>query len=210
MMKRTHKAWAVPFWLGTTLGVNALAASRGYELPVHPAVIVVGAYIAPRFSSGILSPDMDHRWAPGPPAHNYDWRYHRGFTHRFWFAFLVIAPLFGVLPFLCVLRAGIPLEFATVTLAPVAGWFSHLFGDMIYGRLKVGIWSFRLRRFWTWNVGLGWETGGLSETGRSRTGGEWRWRGKGIVPADPAAKLFLMVGAAIGALHLVMLYSFYV
>jgi hypothetical protein len=87
------------------------------------------------------------------------------------------------------LKLGLPAALATVALAPVAGWWSHLAGDMIYGRIKI------LGQ----PVGLGWETGGLSETGK-RSG---QPRGY-LLPVNPAEKLFLGLSVALMLGQLVM------
>lgn len=195
MMRKTHRAFAGAFWLGSTLLVDGLALKSGHEAPISPAVVAVGLFVAPLYSSGKSSPDMDHQWAPGPPRNHYDWRYHRGFTHRIWFA-SVLTVLIGILPFLALTVHGVPPAYASIVFAPVNGWWSHLFGDMIFGRIKVGVWSFRLGRFWHWNVGLGWTTNGVAEKG----GSLWR---------DPAAKV--SAGASVGliAAHLALLVSAY-
>jgi hypothetical protein len=214
MMARTHRAWSGVFWLGTTLAINELGRQAGaQDWLIHPAVIVAGFFIAPWFSAGrYLSPDIDHRWAPGPPRHNYDWRFHRGFTHRIWFASL-LSIIFGFTPYLVLLHAGIPGQLSCVVLAPVNGWWSHLAGDMIYGRIKIGNLVCDRRRIkgpfgsvsyayrWHWwhvNVGLGWTTGGLSETGRPSSGGS-------ALIVDPASKVCVGLATALTGLHLVLL-----
>lgn len=191
MMRKTHRAFAGAFWLGSTLAVDALAVRAGYSAPISPVVVATGLFVAPLFSSGITSPDMDHQWAPGPPRRNYDWKGHRGFTHRFWFAGL-LSGVFGFLPFALLLWLGLPVAFASVAFAPANGWWSHLFGDMIFGRIKFGLWSFKLGRFWTWNIGLGWTTNGLAEKG----GKLWR---------DPAAQVSVFVSGVLILAHLVLL-----
>jgi membrane-bound metal-dependent hydrolase YbcI (DUF457 family) len=188
-MRKTHRAFSGVFWLGITLAVNELGARAGaQDWLIHPAVIVAGVVIAPWFSAGRwLSPDIDHRWAPGPPRQNYHWRYHRGFTHRVWFA-SVLTLVFGLVPFMGLLGAGLPAALATVAFAPVNGWWSHLAGDMIYGRIKI-LGAAR---------GLGWRTGGLSETGRPSTGGS-------ALIVDPASKVCLGLSTALAGLHLILL-----
>ena len=182
MMGKTHQAFSGVFWLGTTLAVNQVAQRAGYDAPFHPAVVVAGVFIAPVFSSGRwLSPDMDHRWAPGPPRGNYNWRYHRGFTHRLWFAFMLTG-LFGILPFSFLLGAGFPTGFAIAVFVPINGWWSHLAGDMIYGRILILGTAY----------GLGWTTGGLSESG-------------GSLIRDPASKVCAVLAAALVGLHLYLL-----
>lgn len=184
-MKKTHRAYAGAFWLGTTLAVDAVAFKLGNDLPVHPAVVAIGTAIAPFFSSGNLSPDMDHQWAPGPPRRNYDWRGHRGFTHRFWFA-CVLSVLFALVPYLALIRADVPFEIASFAFAPVNGWWSHLSGDMIFGRLLI------LGKAY----GLGWETNGLAEKG----GKLWR---------DPAAQVSVVLSVVLAGAHLMLLVQVY-
>lgn len=213
MMRKTHRAFSGVFWLGTTFAINWLGHRAGAQSwIVHPAVIVAGVFIVPWFSAGRwASPDIDHRWAPGPPRQNYDWRFHRGFTHRVWFA-SVLTVVCGLLPFLVLLRAGMPGSIACLAFSPVNGWWSHLAGDMIYGRIKVGYLvcdRYRVGGFfthsytyrWRWiqhNVGLGWRTGGLSETGRPSTGGS-------ALIVDPASKVCVGLATALAGLHLVLL-----
>jgi hypothetical protein len=69
---------------------------------------------------------------------------------------------------------------------------------MIYGRIKVGVWSWKLGRWWHWNIGLGWTTGGLSETGRPSTGGS-------ALIVDPAAKVCLGLATALAGANLILL-----
>lgn len=186
MMRKTHRAFSSTFWLGSTLAVNGIGYETGH-MWVNPIVAGLGFLVVQPFSAGKLSPDIDHQWAPGPPRRNYDWRYHRGFTHRVWFAAFLTA-LWAV-PLVWVLRhTGSVYTSSVVALwaAPAGGWWSHLAGDMIYGRLRI------LGR----PVGLGWETGGLSETGRSRKGGTKLW------VTDPASKVFLVTSAALATAHL--------
>jgi hypothetical protein len=153
MMGKTHRAWSGAFWLGTTLVVNEVFKLAGFDAPFHPVVILAGFFIAPWFSAGrYLSPDIDHRWAPGPPRGHYHWRYHRGFTHRVWFATLLTGAL-AILPFGLLLGIGVPSGIAYSVMAPINGWWSHIVGDMIYGRILISGRAY----------GLGWETGGDSE-----------------------------------------------
>jgi len=194
-MRKTHRAFAGAFWLGSTLALDGLALKSGHDVPVSPVVVAAGVFVAPLFSSGIMSPDMDHQWAPGPPRNHYDWRFHRGFTHRVWFA-TVLTMVCGLIPFMGLLHAGLSASVGTLAFAPVNGWWSHLFGDMIFGRIKFGVWSFRLGRFWHWNVGLGWTTNGLAEKG----GALWR---------DPAAKVSVAASGVLVAGHLALLVSAY-
>lgn len=185
MMRKTHRAFAGAFWLGSTLAVDALALRSGHSAPFSPVVVATGLLTAPMFSSGKSSPDVDHVWAPGPPQKNYDWKGHRGFTHRVWFAsFLTL--LTGVLPYCFLLSTGLPPGIASGIFAPVIGWWSHLAGDMIFGRILIA----------GTKCGLGWETNGLAEKG----GKLWR---------DPAAKVSVYLSAGLIAAHLALLVTTY-
>ena len=180
MMRKTHRAFASAFWLGSSLAVDALAIRAGISAPISPAVVVAGVLVAPVFSAGKTSPDIDRMWAPGPPTKTYDWKGHRGFTHRFWFASVLGAASIGL--YFLLLGGGLPASLATFAFVPVVGWWSHLFGDMIFGRLLI------LGE----KVGLGWETNGLAEKG----GKLWR---------DPAAQVSTAGGAVFGVGHLILL-----
>jgi len=187
-MGKTHRAFSGVFWLGTCLAVNWVGRELGaQDWVINPGVILAGFFIAPWFSAGrYCSPDIDHRWAPGPPRNHYDWRYHRGFTHRVWFA-STLTMLAGLFPFMALLGNGVPAGTALLAFAPVNGWWSHLAGDMIYGRILI---LGRAR-------GLGWRTGGLSETGRPSSGGS-------ALILDPAAKVCAGLAAALAGLHLAL------
>lgn len=196
MMKRTHRSYAIAFTLGTTLGVNVLLSAAGSGFIAHPAAVGLSAVGAQFFSSGNLSPDMDHVWAPGPPRKGYHWAGHRGFTHRVWFASL-LSLLWGVPGAFVVSRVSQddPAVFASLWALwsfPLFGWWSHISGDMIYGRLPV---LGRAR-------GLGWTTGGIAETGRGRDGAKL-WFGL----RDPASKVCLIVSAALALAHCVFALS---
>jgi len=175
-MAKGHRAFSATYWLGITAGLNV--AHPG--LIAAPAVIV-GVVLAWPMSAGrYCSPDIDHRWAPGPPRNHYDWRYHRGWTHRYWFACVVFLCA-GAVPFSVLLRQGVPAEAASAIFGLPAGWWSHLAGDQIYGRLKV---LGRAR-------GLGWKTGGVAESG----GRFWR---------DPAAQVFTVASGLLVVAHLAL------
>lgn len=153
MMKDTHDEFAAPFWLGTTLVVNLVAPGQ----PVPLLVAVVGALLTQGFlalaGGKLASPDRDLRtWNERPKAGYPLWG-HRGITHRWWFASIVVT-LIGLLPLaLLVLLAGVPWRYALLVLVPASNWCSHLAGDMWFGRLKV------LGK----SRGLGWTTGGGAE-----------------------------------------------
>ena len=193
MMKKTHRAYAISYTLGATLGVNALAVASGHDLLVNPGATAIAAFGAQFFASGNLSPDVDHTWAPGPPRKGYAIGGHRGLTHRPWFA--VILSLLWGLPGVYLISkvpgatGPIFVSLCAIWSFPLFGWWSHLSGDMIYGRIKV---MGRPR-------GLGWETGGLSETGRNRKGVKL-WFGL----RDPASKVCLFVSAALAVVHLAL------
>lgn len=184
MLKRTHEAFSGTFWLGGTLGINLISYKLGNELPVHPAIALVGIIGAVPFSAGKNSPDIDHIWWPGFPKRGYPLWGHRGITHRFWFASLLTLPF--LVPFMLAHRTEFSI-LGPLFLTLPAGWWSHLFGDMIYGRLRI------CGRVY----GLGWTTGGLSETGKRKIGGK-----RFIV--DPAAKFFTGVTIVLATLHLFM------
>lgn len=167
MNRNKHRAWSLIFWTGTALSVDLLAVRTGHALPVAPAAFLVGPALAAPFSAGRprldrkfgLSPDIDQIWAPGMPRNNYEWTGHRGFTHRIWFA-CVLSFFCAVLPSLWAMDRTDPKSWSLIVpliCSPMNGWWSHLAGDMIYGRLKVGVYSWKLGRFWTWNIGLGWK-----------------------------------------------------
>lgn len=208
MLGPTHRAFAAAWWLAGTLTVDAVAALAGHLPPVHPVVVLAGVVVAPLTAAGRRSsPDMDQRWAPGPPRHSYEWRGHRGWTHRAWFA-SVLTVLVGVVPYVVARTYGVPGPVAVLVFAPVAGWWSHLVGDTLYGRLPLYLPHVRRYRahlgpvgwvrggyrvVWVRHlVGLGWQTGGVLEKG----GPVWR---------DPAAKVFMACSDLLLVGHLVLL-----
>lgn len=182
MLKRTHEAFSGVFWLGGTLCVNLVGYRAGYGMPVNPVIAIAGVALAIPFSAGKNSPDIDHIWWPGFPKRGYPLWGHRGITHRFWFASLL------TMPFLILFM--LTKDSALYILAPLiwalpAGWWSHLFGDMIYGRLLI----------FGHPYGLGWRTGGLSETGIRKNGGK-----RYII--DPAAKVCTALAISLAFCHL--------
>lgn len=184
MMRETHEPFGVAWWLGTTLAATYVAHEAGWAQPFHPVSVVIGAPLAAAFAAGRNSPDIDHAWAPGPPRRGYHWAGHRGITHRVWFASLLTALCVAGIGWLHLQVPDVPVGLLTWLLGPLGGWWSHLAGDMIYGRIKI---LGRAR-------GLGWETGGLSESG-----GRWL--------RDPAAKVATGGVAALGGLWLAWLVS---
>jgi membrane-bound metal-dependent hydrolase YbcI (DUF457 family) len=186
MMRVTHRAFCGAFIVGGTLLVDALASRAGHGIPINLGTVLGLAITATPFSAGKSSPDIDHLWAPGPPRQNYDWKFHRGWTHRFWFANTLLL-ITGILPYVFLTLHGVPSAFAQVVFGPSLGWTSHLFGDMIYGRILV----------MGQPIGLGWKTGGASESGDS----SW--------VVDPAAKVFTGLTAGLAALHLLLLVQVY-
>ena len=166
MMKRTHEAFSGVWWLGGCLAVNEAAIQLSYHPPVHPLIAATGLVLCVPFSAGKNSPDIDHMWAPGPPSPNYDWKRHRGITHRFWFGLWVINVFVLYLPLAFAYYINMWVWLVPLIFALPSGWWSHLFGDMIYGKLLIlGV-----------RVGLGWTTNGPLEKG-----------GKYFI--DPAAKV---------------------
>jgi hypothetical protein len=194
MMKRTHQAFAGVFWLSGTLAADFVSVHLGHGEVVSAGMVALGWPLAVPLSAGRNSPDMDQMWWPGPPRcepgsqRRYYWRGHRGLTHRVWFACVVTVALLAV-PLLVASRIG-PLSWwlAELQLALISGWWSHLAGDMIYGRIRI---AGRAR-------GLGWRTGGLSETGTREHGGH-RW------VIDPAAKVCAGLCAALVVAHVLLL-----
>lgn len=185
MLKRTHEAFAGVCWLGGTLGINLVAYKTGNDAPVNAFVALTGTLLAIPFSAGKNSPDIDHMWWPGFPKKGYPWNSHRGITHRFWFATLIITPPFLILAYVGHRLLGFPIWVIPLFFALPAGWWSHLFGDMIYGRLRVCGRPF----------GLGWTTGGMSETGKRKYGGK-----RYVI--DPAAKFCTALTIVLAACHL--------
>jgi hypothetical protein len=222
MLRKTHEALAPAWWIGcaTVADFVAYEASQRLGDPVlliGPVAVAAGAFLAIPTSAGKNSPDMDHRWAPGPPRDNYNWRFHRGWTHRVWFATVLTIVSAIVYTGVVIATGGIhainPLiDPRPAIFAPVGGWWSHLAGDCIYGRILFGI---PCRRYngrggyrWSWwhyRIGLGWETGGLSETGRSKTSGVIRIFGFRLIPADPASKVCLSLVPALAVAYLYFL-----
>jgi hypothetical protein len=119
-MGPTHTVWAASTW-----------ASIVQVLPVdRPAWLLIGVLPAMACSAGVLSPDVDRVWAPGREGLHH-WRWHRGFTHRVWFAsaLTVLALAVAVVA---------PVEARPAVAGAVWGWYSHLIGDAWFGRIKVG------------------------------------------------------------------------
>jgi hypothetical protein len=200
MMGATHRAFAGTWWLAATLGLELIYRRAGAPAGAATAVSLAGYPLAPLMASGKTSPDVDHVWWPGPPRAEpgdvglhkrryYVWG-HRGLTHRVWFAF-VVTLVVGVLPALVLLRLGTPVYAVPLVLAPAVGWWSHLAGDMIYGRIRIAGTA----------VGLGWTTGGVSETGRRK--GATPWLTRQLVPVDPAAKVCVAMSAVLAVAHVV-------
>lgn len=166
MMGDTHRWLAGTWWLGGVLAANSAGAG------IRPSVALAGAVIAHVFGAGRLSPDADLTWLQHLG--------HRQATHRpdttavyltaatmaVWVAVLLFAP-----------AESRPLHW--LVWAPVTGWWSHLAGDMVYGRCPVGrrsggrlvrVLPARLIRrgggWQAWWIGVGLDTDGLSERGK--------------------------------------------
>lgn len=182
MLKRTHEAFSGVFWLGGTLVVNLASYRTTGDMAVNTGIALVGTVCVIPTSAGKQSPDIDHIWWPGFPKKGYPLWGHRGITHRFWFASLLTTP-FLILTLL-LHDSGLGWA-APLSLTLPAGWWSHLLGDMIYGRLRILGHSY----------GLGWTTGGISETGKRKNGGR-----RYVI--DPAAKVCTGITAVLALLHM--------
>lgn len=138
MMGSTHRAYAFTFTTGIAFAVNAVTAVAHDKYAITIPAIVIAGLSSMYFSSGKFSPDIDRTWAPGPPRRGYHWRGHRGWTHRVWFAsFLSVVWLALAAQVLSVHPVLMSADVWYVWSAPLLGWWSHLSGDMIYGRLPV-------------------------------------------------------------------------
>jgi hypothetical protein len=168
MMGPTHKAFGAVWWLTGVAAANLTGAD------INPVVALTGAAVAPVFAAGRWSPDADQTWLSHLG--------HRRATHRpdTTAVALTIVSLAVWAPLALALPAGIHL----LALAPVAGWWSHLIGDAVFGRIPCGPALGRpLRRvlgrrvcprdptgrYWCW-VGLGWDTNGVLERGKRPDG----------------------------------------
>lgn len=172
-MRATHDAFAPPFWLGVTLVVNLVAPGS----PVGPVAVVAGAVASIPLAGGRnSSPDLDLRIWNARPQPGYPLWGHRGITHRWWLALILVA-VFGLLPFLGLLALGVPVQYASLAFGPISGWCSHLAGDQWFGRLRV------LGK----SRGLGWVTGGGAEP-------QVRRQLAAAVPLLGAAHLLLYLG----------------
>lgn len=175
MMAPTHRQLGATWWLVLTVGANHAGAH------IHPATALAGAVVAARCSYGRWSPDADTTWLAGLG--------HRQATHRpgtaGWLTVVTLTVWLAVW-----LAAGPPTPILDILWAPVTGWWSHLLGDAIFGRIPVaestgralaavlprvlprraaGHVLHRSRRgrqsYW---VGLGLDTDGLVERGNRR------------------------------------------
>lgn len=95
----------------------------------------VGALVGLATCAGWLSPDADQSWLRGVPGG------HRGMTHWPGWPILAAAVLLGCPGWVQVLGG-----------YAVAGWASHLVGDVLIGERPMGI---PLSPFGGWRVGLG-------------------------------------------------------
>jgi hypothetical protein len=174
MMAPTHRPLGSAWWLAGALAVDAVAAPFGAS-PVNPLVAVLGAAIAPVFAAGRWSPDADTTWLSRLG--------HRQATHRPDTTAVALTAATAVLwvPAAIVL----PFGLAALAWAPVAGWWSHLAGDFLFGRIPFGpaagaamarvVPSGWVRHtpggrqaYW---IGVGWDTDGLLERGKVTTDG---------------------------------------
>ena len=171
-MAVTHRPMASAWWLGGVLAANLLGAG------VDPLVAAAGAVVAPVFGAGRLSPDADVTWLRRLG--------HRQATHRpdTTATVLTVITLVAWIPALVYL----PGDAAWLVWAPITGWWSHLVGDSIFGRIPVGARLGRvlaavlpehlIRRgggrqaYW---VGLGWDTDGPIERGKLYVSKLPRW-----------------------------------
>jgi len=176
------------WWLAGVAATNLAGAHT------NPGVALAGALIAPVFAAGRWSPDADQTWL----AH----LGHRRSTHRpdTTAVALTVVSLAVWAPLAVVLPWGLHL----LALAPVTGWWSHLVGDSIFGRIPCGqalgsllrsILGWHIcpldptGRYWCW-IGLGWETNGAAERGHTR------W---GRLPFAPATSVLRGVTVLLGA-----------
>ncbi len=135
MNEKAHEYLGAGCWAVGSLVMDLAAQHFGHPGPVGPVAVVLGLPLAGSFAAGRNSPDVDRLWAPGLPRPGYHWAGHRGFTHRVWFACVVtILFTFGYFA----LASTVPKDVATIAFAPAIGWWSHLLGDVIKGRLKIG------------------------------------------------------------------------
>ena len=168
MMGQTHRPMGSAWWLGGIAAANLAGAG------INPVVALTGAAIAPVFAAGRLSPDADLTWLRHLG--------HRRLTHRpdTTAVALTAVSLAAWVPLALVL----PFHLHLLLLAPVTGWWSHLVGDAIFGRIPCGrVLGAVLRqflgrhicpldptgRYYCW-FGLGWDTDGALERGHTRWG----------------------------------------
>jgi hypothetical protein len=214
MMAPTHREMASSWWLGGVLLVEALGAD------VHPAVALTGAVIARRFGYGRFSPDADTSWLSHLG--------HRQVTHRPGTAATLTAVTclaWAVLAVAVPVRYGVLLP---LVWAPVTGWWSHLVGDAVFGRIPLGagvgglLWrhlpevargrlilkSRKSRQpFW---FGLGLDTDGLIERGNrvlpERNPVTGLHRTVKVLPIAPATALLRLATVAFAVVVLVLPY----
>ena len=169
MMGKTHVEMGSACWLGAVLAANLMGAD------VNPLIAGAGVAVAPAFAAGPFSPDADVTWL--------SFLGHRKATHRPDTTALVLT-LITLVAWLA-LAPQMPFGTDALIWAPVAGWWSHLAGDMIFGGLPI---SKRIvAKGW-----IGWrlDTDGLIERGnirlRSRTASGLH-KTKKILPFAPTA-----------------------
>jgi hypothetical protein len=156
------------WWLASVLAVNVTGAH------ISPIAAIAGAGIAPLFAAGDWSPDSDLTWLSRLG--------HRQATHRPDTTAVSLTALTALvwIP----LALTLPLGIHWLAWAPVTGWWSHLIGDAIFGRIPCGRALGRALRpilgqhivrqdptgrqaYW---VGLGWDTDGILERGKRKDG----------------------------------------
>jgi hypothetical protein len=144
------------FLFGTTAGLG-VAAWQGWPAWQTGVAVVLSSAVA----GGRFSPDLDQSWiwrkvdkvAPDESLGHGGPMRHRGLTH--WWglpAILVVA-----LPFL-------PEASRWLMMALLAGWCSHLLGDVVFGKRSRNRGPGIPLAPWWWHKGLGLDTGGTAET----------------------------------------------
>ena len=128
-MAPTHRALGAAWWLAGCLTLNA--AGPGL---VNPVMALTGAAIAPVFAAGRASPDADMTWLSDLG--------HRQGTHRprtaAWLTVATAVACGAAWLWLWLNGRGDLDPLLPVVWAPVTGWWSHLLGDAVFGRIPLG------------------------------------------------------------------------